>query len=486
MKNILLILTDQQRKDSLGCYGNTVTATPNLDRLAARGVRYERNYVANQICMPNRLSLMTGENIRSHGLWTNGLLLDERRTLAHHLADQGYDTASIGKIHFTPFGGDGGNRESMQFWREHPEETVWHGPYWGFDHVELALGHTSPLAHYGEWFYRNGGTDEMLERHPRTEGSQSGVRDLPSKLHDSAWVAERSLEYMNRNKNSDKPFFLVASFPDPHHPFDPPREVAAKYPPECALDPVGSPEDLATRPEHYRQQFEGAWGRWGVNDPKHPDGLDETHSKDRIALTYAMVDLIDQNVGKILDGLNEMGLADDTIVVFTSDHGELLGDHGLWAKGPFFYECLINTPLIIAAPDGAKGEVCDSLISALDLAPTLCDLAGAEGLPFANGVSQANTLHDPTTKNGDHCLVEYRNGYGENDVASVAYVTQHKKYIRYQNGDEEYTNLQADPEERRNLAADDKHEGECRELAEALLDAYLASQKKGPEQICHA
>ncbi len=486
MKNILLILTDQQRADSLSCYGNTVTPTPNLDRLAARGVRYKRNYVANQICMPNRLSLMTGENIRSHGQWTNGLLIEERRTLAHHLADQGYDTASIGKIHFTPFGGQGGNRESMHFWNEHKDNTDWHGPYWGFDYVELALGHTSPLAHYGEWFYRNGGTDEMLDRHPRTEGSQSGVRDIPPELHDSAWVAERSLEYLNQHKEGDKPFFLVASFPDPHHPFDPPRDVAAKYPPEYALDPVGSPEDLATRPKHYRQQFEGAWGRWGTNDPKHPDGIHEKHSHDRITLTYAMVDLIDQNVGKILDGLQEMGLADDTIVVFTSDHGELLGDHGLWAKGPFFYECLINTPLIITAPDGAKDKVCESLISALDLAPTLCDLAGAEALPFANGVSQANTLDDPNAENRDHCMIEYRNGYGENDVASVAYVTRDKKYVRYQNGDQEYTNLKADPEERRNLAADEKHEGECRELAEALLDAYLASQKKGPEQITHA
>ncbi|MFW6303917.1 MAG: sulfatase-like hydrolase/transferase, partial [Candidatus Sumerlaeota bacterium] len=155
MKNILLITTDQQRKDSLGCYGNSVTATPNLDRLAGRGVRYERNYVANQICMPNRLSLMTGQNIRSHGLWTNGLLLDERCTLAHHLADQGYDTASIGKIHFTPFGGEAENRESIPWWYEHPEAVDWHGPYWGFKYVELALGHTSPVAHYGEWFYRN-------------------------------------------------------------------------------------------------------------------------------------------------------------------------------------------------------------------------------------------------------------------------------------------------------------------------------------------
>lgn len=486
MKNILLILTDQQRKDSLGCYGNTVTATPNLDLLAQNGVRYERNYVANQICMPNRLSLMTGENIRSHGLWTNGLLLEERRTLAHHLAEQGYDTASIGKIHFTPYGGEAGNIESHGFWQAHPEALDWHGPYWGFDHVELSLGHTSTAAHYGEWFRRKGGTPEMNKRQKRVGGAEAGVRDIPADLHDSTWVAERSLEYIHKHAESEKPFFLVASFPDPHHPFDPPREVADQYPPECARPPVGGPEDLATRPRHYRAHFEGGWHRSGYEIPKHPDGLSEEQTRDRISLTYAMVDLIDRNVGRILEGLDQAGLADDTVVVFTSDHGELLGDHGLWAKGPFFYEGLINTPLIISAPGGAKGGVSDSLVSALDLAPTLCDLAGAEALPYANGVSQASTLEDPSASKRDHCLVEYRNGYGEEDVASVAFITRDEKYVRYQNGDVEYTNLESDPEERRNLALDATHAAECADLESRLLNAYLASQPRGPRQVSHA
>lgn len=485
--NVLLVLTDQQRRDSLGCYGNPIGRTPNLDRLASRGVRFDRNYVANPICMPNRLSIFTGRNIRNHGLWTNGLLVGECRTLPGWFAEHGYRTASIGKIHFTPYGGRAGNLESAEYWKSAEANPDWYGPYWGFQHVELTIGHTAQLAHYGQWFRTYGGTAEMMKPHPVVAGGDSYRRRLPEELHDSAFVAERSIAFLRECRHADQPFFLVASFPDPHHPFDPPETVAAQYDPAAVPLPVGGREDLAARPPHYLQHFRGEWSRHGLVAPAHPDGYSEVATRERIAHTCAMVELIDRNVGRILEHLEQSGLADNTIVVFTSDHGELLGDHGLWYKGPFYYEGLLNTPLIVAGPGLLSGVVSDALFSDLDIAPTLCDLAAIPPLPGMDGVSQKTHLDDPRRRVRDHCLIEYRNGYGAADVSSKCIVADDMKYVRYQDGVEELTDLGEDPQEMFNLAASSANAGgTVAQMRTRLLDAILATECKTPEQLSHA
>lgn len=481
-RNVLFIITDQQRRDSLGCYGNSYTRTPNLDALARRGCRFDRNYVANPICMPNRLSLMSGRMPSSHGLWTNGLLLDEQPTLPAWLRDQGLYTASIGKIHFTPFGGDGDNLESEKLWTRRGRDFDWDGPYWGFEHVEFTLGHTAALAHYGRWFYENGGNDEMLAENPGT-----GTRPLPARLHDSTFVAERACDILRQRGEDGQPFFLCASFPDPHHPFNPPEEIAQTYDPAEAPSPVGTAEDLATRPPHYRQMLEGRWHRSGVSDTaKRPDGTDGTTARQRIANTAAMVDLIDRNVGRILDTLDQADLAENTLVVFTSDHGELLGDHGLWFKGPFFYEGLVGTPLLIAGPGVTAGAEIAGLSSAIDLVPTICEALGVKTPPWSEGVSLLPMLRGETENVRDSCLIEYRNGYAENDIASKTLITPRHKYTRYETQAEELTDLRNDPEESSNVAAEAEEMPALQRLRTALLDACLATKSRHPEQISHA
>ena len=486
MKNILIILTDQQRKDSLGCYGNSVCKTPNLNSLAARGIRFERNYVANPICMPNRLSIFTGKNIRNHGLWTNGLDIPECETIASHFYKNGYQTASIGKIHFTPYGGDNGNMESVNLWKNGNNADEWNGPYWGFEHVELTLGHTSNLAHYGKWFYSRGGTDDMLKSNPASGAMQSGTRELPEELHDSAFVADRTNDYIKNRRDPDKPFFLVASFPDPHHPFNPPSQVTKDYATQDVTMPTGESSDLETRPEHYREHYRGEWHRQGSMPAKHPKGISEEHTQEIIRNTYGMVDLVDRNIGKILSTIEEENLLDDTIIVFSSDHGELLGDHGLWFKGPFFYEGLINTPLIISCPSIVTPGVSDALFSDIDLAPTLCDLAEIPAMPYMDGISQMPHILDRDIEVRDKCLIEYRNGYGENDCSCKVLVTNSYKYARYQTGEEELTDLVKDPTESKNVSKDTEyHEIKCK-LRNNLLDEILRTEQKGPEQISHA
>lgn len=483
-KNIVVIMADQLRKDSLGCYGNAVVNTPHIDRLANQGVQFDRCYVANPICMPNRLSIFTGMYPRNHGLWTNGLLLEhERRTLPMELLERGYQTASFGKIHFEPTACpvDCGSRESREYWESKGGCIEDFGPYWGFEHVELTIGHSTRAAgHYGKWFREKGGTADMLEP------DKNGCTSVPAELHDSSFIGERISTFICEEREKDRPFFVVASFPDPHHPFNPPKAYAERYGLEDALAPTGGPEDLKTRPEHYRQHFKGAWHRKGVGPEKRPLGIGKDEESRRIINTYAMVDLIDYNVGRILDALEQQGLMEDTIIVFTADHGELLGDHGLWAKGPFFYEGLINVPLIIYDKDRINPFVSEELVSSIDIVPTLCDLNQMPVPLYVNGVSQMAHLEDPAHSVRNCCMTEYRNGYGEKDCAARVLVTKDMKYVRYQTGECELTDLQNDPQERTNVAHNEEYGNRAKEMTAQLLDEMLSTEAKDPIQIAHA
>lgn len=322
----------------------------------------------------------------------------------------------------------------------------------------------------------------MLRADPETL-----TRSLPARLHDSAFVAERTSAYLRERSTNGQPFFLCASFPDPHHPFDPPEEIAATYNPADAPEPIGSAADLATRPEHYGQMYQGRWHRGGVSErTSRPEGLDAATTRKRIANTAAMVELIDQNVGRILKTLSETGLEEDTLVLFTSDHGELLGDHGLWLKGPFFYEGLVNTPLLIAGPGVEAGSHLAGLSSAIDLAPTVCDALGVEAPHWNEGVSLAPMLRGEAERVRDHCCIEYRNGYGDVDIASRTLITQEAKYTRYETGVEELTDLATDPAETTNCCEAPEYAAALNAMREALLGACLATKSRHPEQITHA
>jgi arylsulfatase len=480
--NLVLICTDQQRRDGVGCSGNPAVETPRLDGLASQGLRFERAYVANPICMPNRMSLFTGCYPRNHGTWTNGLIgAPELPLLSQVLADNGYETGSIGKLHFMPYGGGDRGWESAARWDRLGDDFDWHGPYGGFGHVELSIGHTSARAHYGRWFREHGGTDGLLAPGP------DEVRPLPEALHDSVWVGERSASFIRAHQ--DRPFFLFASFPDPHHPFDPPRSLAVKYAEKdragALPGPIGGPEDLVSRPAHYAQHFRGGWHRRGPVPEAHPSGPPEDVVRRRRSNTAAMIELIDRGVGSILDALDECGLADDTLVVFTSDHGELLGDHGLWYKGPFFYEGLLGVPLIVRGP-GVRTGTSSALVSTIDLMPTLLDMLGVSRPPTVDGRSIAGHLRDAGVPTRARCLVEYRNGFGEADRAAMALITDTLKYVRYEDGARELTDLGADPEERRNCEADPLYTKTVHEMEHALFSEVLATGARWPEQISHA
>lgn len=486
-----MFLTDQQRLDSLGCYGNGYAKTPNLDSLAAQAVKFTHNYVANPICMPSRHTLFSGCYPHNHRVYTNGILPEDTGcNLLHHLQGLGWQTANIGKVHFTPTDSTtpaGQSPESVTTWGADYARYDFHGPYWGFDYLELTVGHARERGHYRQWFHERGGTDDMLEPAKPDPGAAGALPTaMPAGLHVSSFVGERTCNWLRSMRDPEKPFFLVASFPDPHHPFNPPQEILERFAAEDAPMPIGGRADLESRPEHYRKHYEGSWNRMGEEQkPTHANILTEKQTQERIRCIAAMVNLVDQNIGRILDTLRELELEEDTLVLFTSDHGELMGDHGLWLKGPFFYQGLVNTPLLIKMP-GTVPRTEDSLISTVDIAPTLCELLGIDIPEYMDGISQAGVLHGTKEKLRDACMVEYRNGYGAADVPSRVIITGRYKYAQYANGDYELTDLLSDPRELKNVADDPEYQLALSEMRRLLLMEILRSEPMGSNQISFA
>ncbi len=531
-RNLVLIMCDQLRKDFLGCYGNEYVNTPNIDSLAAHSTVFDHCYVNNPICMPSRMSIFTGLYPHNHNQWTNGNQLEHPlRTLADHLHDNGYHTGSIGKLHFqcTDCGKNAPHisMEDHRLWEEKGDNIDWYGPYWGFEHVEFTSGHaTKPLAHYGKWYHEHGGKDEWAIAKPVEGFDACPVTTMPENLHDSMFVGERAAAYISEHANDDQPFFLTASFPDPHHPFNPPLETALRYKDVPVKMPVNEDDDLHTRPRHYHYHQYGVWHRAGLLHPlpdmpeedkekcgkcadqiaqfmdekilqglgllTHGDSSGEeykpsvlsAHERDqRIRNTYAMVDLIDKGVGKILDALKESGALEDTVIIFTADHGELMGDHGLWLKGPFFYDGLVNVPLMMHTPED-NASVTEALASSVDIYPTCCELLGVPTPRSCDGMSQAAALRGEKVRT--ECLFEYRNGYFENDVYTLGYVDEKYKFVQYQNGDVEMTDRINDPEENVNIVYNGANPELLAEYRNKLLNMMLNTASKFPEQYCHA
>lgn len=500
--SFLFITTDQHRADCLGCYGNPVVRTPHLDRLAAEGVRLTRAYVQNPLCMPSRATLLTGRYPRAHRVWCNGVALPASETpLPAVLGAAGYRTACVGKMHFTPYGAEArpGYFDAHRTW-EACDLGDWTGPYYGFDYVQLTIGHCSATAgHYGRWLGRHFPEaqraylqDARLGERPPSGAPQTWVSTLPVEAHPSVWIADRCLEWLERlrRESPDRPFFLWASFPDPHHPFRPPGPYARLYRDAPVPMPRRRPGELDDKPPLFRRYFdgltrgaerhEGAGIDW-------PGALTEDQLRDIIRFTYGMITLVDDNVGRLLDGLEAMGLAERTVVCFASDHGELLGDHGLICKGPFHYEGLLRVPMIWRFPDRfPSGRVSDALVGLVDFAPTVLDLAGLEILPEMQGWSLARLLLGETDEHREGVLTEFQSGYRPwLNLKTWRTADWKLTYYAGQPFGELY-DLRRDPDEFVNLYHSPDHQEVRAALIERLLTELVLTEPRTPPMECHA
>lgn len=473
-KNILFILCDQLRRDCLGCYGSREVHTPAIDSLAEEGTVYNRCYTANPLCTPSRHSIFTGMYPRSHGVYSNGVLArDEGKNLMHLLTGEGYQTANIGKMHFQPTGDPEGRQseEAKVHWHKDPGHRIPAG-FWGYEWIEATVGHSVVTGNYRAWFLENGGHDGMFS--VNYTGEHTGGMRMPERLHCSTYVGEKAVAYLCEKRDRDRPFFLTVSFPDPHFPFTPPEELAGGR--EVSL-PVGGPEDLEDRNWRYKAHYTGSWDRDGVKEAATPEGVSRVQTRQRRERTCEMIELVDKNIARIIDALRREGLYEDTLVFFFSDHGELLGDHGLWYKGPFLYESVINVPLLIVDHKN-RGLRSGRLVSLVDILPAACHLAG---VPIPFWTDGRNPYGE---EERDCCLTEYRNGYADQDFSVYALTTERYKLIRFDDGFYELTDLQEDSGECRNVAGDPAYARVMDGLRERLLTELMRTSTNRWPQIC--
>jgi arylsulfatase A-like enzyme len=489
--NILFITSDQQRGDSYGFRGRKLK-TPHLDRMAANGVSAENCITPNLVCQPSRASILTGMLPLTHGVSDNGCDLDPKvgeKGFAGTLAKAGYDTAFIGKGHFsskgaiTPTGTPECKHSSVDYGPD------WSGPYMGFEHTELIVhGHfhrirppMEPPAgqHFERWFFSR--EDNVLDLWNTDMGPESGVKDvfnsaLPVAWHSSSWVGDRTIDWL-ANRNKDNPFCMWASFPDPHYCFDCPAPWSYLHHPDEVDISQSQTRDLERRPWWHEATLNSKpisddpeIVKWRTEGSR-TDPLPEHQLRAMTANYFGMISLIDHNVGRILDALDAEGIANDTLVIFTSDHGDLLGDHGLYKKGPTFYEGLLNVGAIFRGPGVPAGGVIQDPVSTLDMAATFYDFADVEKPEGIQSESLKPLIEGKTGASRDVAYNEwhlFENRCGVALDLRIVRTKTHKCAFELESGAGELYDLVNDPLEMDNLYGDDSVRSVQKELQDMM------------------
>ena len=434
-RKILFITTDQQRYDSLGCNGGTIARTPVTDRLAANGINYRRAHNQNTVCMPARSTMITGQYVRTHGVFANGVALppDAPSAAAYLHEKAGYRTALLGKAHFEPAFDMQGRWFENRMAREGST-----GPYRGFEHMELAMHGPVGGWHYSLWLQQNhpAETDGFAPLLSAQGGGDTGAPELtynpiPREHYHTDWVADRTIAYLD-SLGDDEDWFVWMSFPDPHHPWDPPASEARRINWRDLDLPPGHPgsrekivEILSQKPRHWLEWYEGRF-RNNEGGPMFFVPYEMTHDQVREvnAMVHVENELIDEACGRVLARIAQRGWEADTDIFFTTDHGELQGDFGLLFKGPYHVDALMRIPLIWRPAPSARvapAEVGEP-VGQLDLAPTFCQIAGvpSSGLDAGKAASLRPRLGTPAGHHrvgqsvheiGMHLRTIYRDGF---------------------------------------------------------------------------
>jgi len=429
--NVLMIITDQHRPDHLGFGGNGIVQTPALDALAARSRVFTSAFVANPLCQPNRCSILTMRYPSVHGTRHNGIALDPRaNTFVRRLRAEGYRTALIGKGHFQNFEyfpdvartqfdysldeqaiitGLPDGWDSLESVRRHLHGHVeYPDDYYGFDHVEILSAHSDHCSGHWVGWLRDRGVDwhDIAGRDNAEwmldEWTEVRKPSIPVELYPTSYVAERSIDWIEQRSAAGEPWFLQASFPDPHHPFTPPGEYADMYDPADMVVPATYDDPHTSSADHIRRI---ASERGAVNDTPALQAPNERQLRHAMAYEYGMISLIDDAVARILDAVERAGQTEDTIVVFTSDHGDMFGDHGLILKMFTHYDGCIRVPFTIAAP-GVEAGPTASLVNSLDLGETVLDLCGVDSYWGSQGKTLRPVLDDPAAEVRTELLIE--------------------------------------------------------------------------------
>jgi arylsulfatase A-like enzyme len=519
-RNVLFVTSDQQRFDSLGVTGNRFTRTPTLDALAAEGVLYRRAHVQNVVCMPSRTTMLTGQHPLTHGVVANGISAPhDGPNVATILREAGYRTALVGKAHFEPH-----LDPLLRFSENRLAAARSTGPWRGFDHVELATHGPLGGHHYADWIWTHHPEDVRGFGAVLTGsgGGETGAPEvkhnpIPREHYHTDWIADRTIAWL-RAHDARAPFFCWVSFPDPHHPFDPPLAEVKKRAPDFRDRPLpaGHPRSaeairraLAKKPRHWLDWYEGRHKNpEGGPIAFRPGALTHDQVREVDANIQVENELIDEALGRILAVLRERGLDEDTDIVFTSDHGELQGDHGLMFKGPYHVDSLLRVPLIWrpAKRAGVAPAVIDDPVGLVDLAPTFLAAAGVpvpdamqgKPLPTTRGAPDRErvitTFDSQFARIGMHLRTIYRDGMlctayepstrdrgGAFPFYSAVWL-RGSTLPRYDGTEGELYDLREDPHQWENLWSDPSRRALRDELA-ADLREHLPPERSRPLRV---
>lgn len=458
--NILLISTDQQRWDALGVSGNSLIETPNLDALATRGTYFDRCIAQNPVCMPSRVSTLTGRYCSALRITHMAVTVPkDTLTLPRILGTYGYHNALIGKLHFLPHS----NRDHRV---PHPD--------YGFDHMELAdepgcyedayrawvskvapdqLDHISPgLPPAARKWQEVMGIRDGVNHSDRLDRSWKAA-SCKSDVTFTAFVARQTIEYLKSHRPD--PFFCCAGFYSPHSPWIAPQEFLDMYDVDDMPTPNFPPDLAVNRPSEFSDQA----------------------IRENTRAYYAMVSEVDHWVGRILETLENEGLADNTVVVFTSDHGEFLGEHMRYGKGPWAPDVVSRVPLIVCVPEalgGCSGRKVGDIVECVDIVPTLLDIAGIPIPPDVQGDLLPVTEKRVECKGDGLGLTEWHGGRSLRMPGL--------RYVATADGSEMLFDLEKDPWEYHNVACDPTYADGLAEARKALIRRMIRIEQPLPRE----
>ena len=476
--NILWICTDQQRYDTIAALGNPHVSTPNIDALVRDGVAFERAYCQSPICTPSRASFLTGMYASSLHVNRNGnpSFPDFPPLISKRLADAGYTCGLIGKLHLTSAYGRVEERRDDGY------------AYWQYSHAprdDWAEGHD-----YADWVRAKGADLGELIKDP------AGV---PADLHQTTFCAEKTSEFIAANR--DRPWLACVNIYDPHPPFNPPQTYRELFDPQSVNPPRFRESDLAQQAKLAAIDFQSR--------ARHPDDLDiqspilpqtpasslveeatagERDARTLIAAYYAMIKLIDDQIGRILDALEASGGRDNTIIIFTSDHGETLGDHGLIQKGCRFYEGLVRVPLIWSWRGAfAENQRSRELVELTDIVPTLLEVCGLPIPDYITGKSLLPILTGGPSAGGHREFVrcEYIDALDLPDatVATMYFEGKYKLVVYHNHQLGELYDLDEDPGEFADLWDSPSHQSLKLDLLQRSFDASMLTMYRGAPRL---
>lgn len=479
--NIVVLMADQHRADMMACAGDPVAQTPNIDWLAQQGVRFDRTYCQGPLCMPARASLVTERFVRDHGVFENGSEIPKGMpTFLNRLDDAGYHTAEVGKMHLWMHGGRkvGHTANMIPFLRD-----------LGFDDAIETVGKLASYGHdsaYTDYLDSRGLLKSYrafigAQKHCGTANANEHKGDLagwsaapgPLSIEDyvDVWHGRRAVEWIEQY-NDDKPFFLWVGFPGPHDPFDAPAEAVHRF--AGADIPMPKSVERPQLPEE-----DGPYRTFLRRMLAYSDSasMDDAAIVAMRRAYYANIALIDDAVGRVIDSLRKRDILDDTWVIYTSDHGEMMGEHRMMAK-MVFYEPAVKVPLVVRPPKGTAARVVNEPVQLMDLAATVREIAGAETIPGSAASSLVSAILKDEKPASPEAIASENFGF-------AMFLTERHKLVVYEDDllPVALFDMQQDPSEDHNLIKDQASRGIVEAMMEGHVRPFLSTTPLRPHPV---